>query len=445
MSKIPNIIQRRELDPLMLKASNIIKHYKKAANCAVTLMKPDGDTGSVLFCPLCKQCALQKTQNGERACHPIHMEAVKEARILGGSNIYLCPYSLIFWASPFYAGERFAGALISGGIPKTVKNSNRVKALANMLLIYAEKISSISYIQKNITMKTEFNNRHPDHDITSGVGTEINQIIDNNVCSTDMERILLASLRRGDNVEAREKLRMLLNTQYQEVRHNLPAFRLKAIELVVLLSRAVSDHYEINNNTILETNNRYLELIEKSQDFNGITEILISFIENISEKIFSFQGVRHFSAIRKAERFIWENYTRKISLREIAGVSGLSAPYFSTIFKEEMGENLSNFINRLRVEKAATVLINSNMPISEISKNCGFEDQSWFSKIFKGYTGLTPGKYRDRGMDSGGMDAAAWIPKNVFPVYQLRRQFNIDAGYVKTGNFHERKKKQPAI
>ena len=121
----------------------------------------------------------------------------------------------------------------------------------------------------------------------------------------------------------------------------------------------------------------------------------------MSEKIFSFNGVRHFPALRKAERYIWDNYTRKISLREIAKASGLSAPYFSTIFKEEMGENLSDYLNRLRIEKAAALLLTTNMSIGEIAKTCGFEDQSWFSKIFKNNTGYTPGKYRDQGSISG--------------------------------------------
>jgi len=114
-------------------------------------------------------------------------------------------------------------------------------------------------------------------------------------------------------------------------------------------------------------------------------------------KIFSFQGIRHASALRKAERYIWENYTRKISLKEIADASGLSAPYFSTVFKNEMGENLSNYLNRLRVEKALMMLGETDSPINKISADCGFEDQSWFSKVFKSYTGISPYEYRKNG------------------------------------------------
>jgi AraC-like DNA-binding protein len=85
-----------------------------------------------------------------------------------------------------------------------------------------------------------------------------------------------------------------------------------------------------------------------------------------------------------------------VSLGEVAAISGLSAPYFSTVFKEEMGENLSTYLNRLRVNRAAALLRETNLPLSDIAGSCGFEDQSWFSKIFKTYTGRSPGKFRDR-------------------------------------------------
>jgi len=117
----------------------------------------------------------------------------------------------------------------------------------------------------------------------------------------------------------------------------------------------------------------------------------------MSSGIFFFQGIRHASVLRKAERYIWANYTRKLSLEEIAKASGLSPPYFSTIFKEEMGENLSSYLNRLRVERAVSMLTETDKQLHEIASLCGFEDQSWFSKIFKSFTGMSPGKFKKNG------------------------------------------------
>jgi AraC-like DNA-binding protein len=144
----------------------------------------------------------------------------------------------------------------------------------------------------------------------------------------------------------------------------------------------------------LDANNRYFRCIQDAKNIEELTDTLHIIVERMSSQIFSFQGMCHASALRKAERFIWENYTRKISLQEISAAAGLSAPYFSTIFKEEMGENLSSYLNRLRVEKARHMLAETDFTLNEIASSCGFEDQSWFSKIFKSFTGISPGKYR---------------------------------------------------
>ena len=393
MSKLPNIIQRRELEPVFVKALKVVKHYEKAANCAASVTGPDWDSQADHFYSICRQC---KKNKSEKNCSCLHMEAIGKARKLGGSYIYVCPGDLVFWTSPFYSGERYAGSLFSGGVKSAGENSGKVKALANMMLICADQISGMSFVQKSITSWIE----KPGNADISGETRKKQPVNEKNsvnaASSTDMERRLLACLRRGDNIEGRKVLLSLLHIQYLELNENIPAFRLKAMELAVLLSRAAADLDE-KDDTILDASSRCLKKIEESKGFEEIAEILTVITENMSGKIFSFHGVRHFAALRKAERYIWENYTRKISLKEIACASGLSAPYFSTIFKEEMGENLSNYLNRMRVEKAASMLLASDLPISEVASACGFEDQSWFSKIFRNNTGLTPGKYREQG------------------------------------------------
>ncbi|MDR2965190.1 MAG: helix-turn-helix domain-containing protein [Treponema sp.] len=391
MSKLPNIIQRRELEPLLHKANKIARHYEKSTNTAVFVIKPNYSLDMNLFNFFCKYCKKEIDNDGKNVCALMHLRSVDKAKELGSSNIYLCPNDLVYWTSPFYSGERFAGALLSGGIKETSKNSNKIKALVKMMKICADQISGKSFTQKNIE-EIPYNS---DIFLNSGEYSPEDEI--NEAFSLDMERMLLANLRRGDTVEARKLLIKLVNIRFNEAKSNLPAFRLRALELAVLLTRATSNPDDINDNAILEVNSRYQKKIKESTSLGEIESILTDITDKMSERIFSFHGVRHFPALRKAERYIWDNYTRKISLREIAKASGLSATYFSTIFKEEMGENLSDYLNRLRIEKAATLLITTNKSISEIAKICGFEDQSWFSKIFKNNTGYTPGKYRDQG------------------------------------------------
>ena len=445
MSKAANIIQRRDLDPVLTKAGEVLRYYEKAADCIVSLLGADcaavessKHPKAILFCTLCKHYNQHSGQMGpdEYPCTALHCNAVQEARRLGGSYVYTCPIGFIFWTSPFYFGERFAGALMSSGIlaverrqaierifdickgeisRKKIewylegipqKTIEQVKALAQMMLICAEQISGTEGRQAlSPEVPPAPRPAGEEGQASSGKTGMMNE----NTCPQDQERMLLASLRRGDNDEAHRILRELLNLLYASSGGNFDHFKLRAIELVVLLSRAAAAPGNDGDVNVLEENNRYLKKIEESRTLEDITGNLNTIINRMGGNIFSFQGIRHASALRKAERFIWEHYTRKISLREIAGVSGLSAPYFSTVFKEEMGENLSNYLNRLRVEKAAAMLRETEMPISEIALACGFEDQSWFSKIFKNYMNCSPGKFREQGAQGPHGETALWM------------------------------------
>ncbi|MDR1618839.1 MAG: helix-turn-helix domain-containing protein [Treponema sp.] len=437
-----SIIGRRELEPLRLKARELLNFYEKAADCIVQVLGQDGrplesrHPKDLFFCELCKKYQKDGKVCGknEYPCTRMHLGAIEESQKVGGSYIYTCDIGFIYWVSPIYSGGRGAGVLISSGVlaierEKAVENVYRacggkisrgevegylaefprksyeeVKALAQLMQICADRISGskedymeirkrIARQESNLSGQIRLIKSHRN---TGNAGSGY---------PLDKERMLLAALRRGDNDAGRKILAELLNILYVTAPGNFEFFQFRAIELVVLLSRAaVSADFSrdksgnaIDDRAILEANNRYLKKIEDSRNIKELIDILHVIMERLAGKIFSFQGIRHSSALRKAERYIWENYTRKISLQEIANASGLSAPYFSTIFKNEIGENLSSYLNRLRVEKAATMLAETGMTLSEIAAACGFEDQSWFSKIFKSFTGTSPGKYREKG------------------------------------------------
>jgi len=409
-----NIIQRRDLEPLWAKATEVVQHYEKASNCIAAVIGPDYVTANysknpkaLLFCSLCKRYYrfAHQLPSNQHPCSAMHLGAIQEGRKLGGSYVYTCPLGFFFWTSPFFSGERFAGAMTSSGaiavdkqlvmdrlfnvcrreisraemahflddVPE--KSAADVKALARMMMLCTEKISCRESYWDDLM---EPNNKQ--------------RCQSNNM---DLERLLIAGLRRGDMAEAQNIMRTLLNSSSIIGNNDPERLKLKAIELIVMLSRTEANSE--NNEELLDANNRYLKRIEDSETAEDVAKNMNLILDGLAGKFFSFQGVRHASALRKAERFIWGNYTRKISLKEVATVSGLSAPYFSTIFKDEMGENFSNYLNRLRVEKASLMLRETESSVSGISAACGFEDQSWFSKIFKSHTGVSPCEYRKQG------------------------------------------------
>jgi AraC-like DNA-binding protein/ligand-binding sensor protein len=416
-----SIINKREIEPLLDKARDLIKTYEKALGCTVMIVDQYGCSArnpgyrrAVSFCSLCKKCSPvpEQWQGEAYPCTDMHLEAINKSRRLGGAYIYTCRLGFVYWTSPVYSGGRYAGSLVAGrilgierdkaeekifaicgkimsredirGLLKTVPvlTCREIKAQAQLLLICARKISEGG----------ENDAGQDGHRRLLSAETPA-QADPNGLL--EKERVLLASLRRGDNTAAIKILDGMLRELNAAHSGDYEMVRTRSIELVVFLSRAaLRTGREFS---LLDANARYFKWIHEARNIKELSESLRTIMEQMAGHIFFFRGIRHASALRRAVRFIWANYTRKLSLREISAASGLSAPYFSTIFKEEMGENLSAYLNRLRVEKAAAMLTETELPLQIISQNCGFEDQSWFSKIFKHFTGLSPGKFREQG------------------------------------------------
>ena len=98
---------------------------------------------------------------------------------------------------------------------------------------------------------------------------------------------------------------------------------------------------------------------------------------------------------RKAKQFIDRNYMNEdVSLRTVAAAVGLSPSYLSALFKKESGENLSEYLTRVRIHHSKELLCCTSKLISEIAYDVGYRDYRYFSQIFKKHTGLTPRQFQ---------------------------------------------------
>ncbi|NLC67539.1 MAG: helix-turn-helix transcriptional regulator [Clostridiaceae bacterium] len=100
--------------------------------------------------------------------------------------------------------------------------------------------------------------------------------------------------------------------------------------------------------------------------------------------------------IVEAKRYIYENLSYKITLEDISDHLHLNPNYFSGLFRKKTGKTFSDYIVEIRMEKARELLINPEYSIKEIATKVGYDDYSYFCKIFKSREGVTPLKYRSR-------------------------------------------------
>lgn len=100
-----------------------------------------------------------------------------------------------------------------------------------------------------------------------------------------------------------------------------------------------------------------------------------------------------YEIIERAIRYINENLSSDLSLDAVASYSSLSPVYFHNCFKAATGKTLREYVEEQRIIKAANLLITTDSTLTEVSYECGFSSQSYFSYAFKRKMKMTPREY----------------------------------------------------
>jgi AraC-like DNA-binding protein len=99
-------------------------------------------------------------------------------------------------------------------------------------------------------------------------------------------------------------------------------------------------------------------------------------------------------AVRKALLYIEKNYTEPLTLQLVAQINGMSKYHFSRVFKEETGYTFKAYVNRRRIEGAKYFMEHEQKNVSEAAFTVGYNDLSYFSRLFRKLEGLSPSEYR---------------------------------------------------
>ena len=133
------------------------------------------------------------------------------------------------------------------------------------------------------------------------------------------------------------------------------------------------------------------------------TELLIFFKNRLSECaafICNSKEEKENPLIKKVFVYIQEHIAENFSLDDAASFAGVSSFYLSKLFKEETGETFINYVTDRRLEKGRIMLCETELSIKEISAEIGYNDQNYFSRIFKNKFGISPTDFRNTNRNS---------------------------------------------
>ena len=133
--------------------------------------------------------------------------------------------------------------------------------------------------------------------------------------------------------------------------------------------------------------------INAAKTLYALKEIIVSVLKDIITRISEHNQVNHL--IKTAIDYIHHHYKDNINLKTAADELFITPAYLSVLFKQETRENFINYLNKFRIEQAKNLLQDIGMKNYQIAFETGFQDEKYFYKLFKKYTGLTPNQYRD--------------------------------------------------
>jgi len=166
------------------------------------------------------------------------------------------------------------------------------------------------------------------------------------------------------------------------------------ITLITLVSRA-SIEGGLNEEIAFSLHDNFIQQLEELNRLDNVRLLAGDILYTFANKVKQIKEERYSKTIINCKDFIYEHIYEEISHDDIARKVNLSPKYLSVLFKKEVGITVSDYIQQSKIEEAKKLLAYSKTSISEICVLLNFNDQSYFTKVFKKVVGVTPKKYRD--------------------------------------------------
>jgi two-component system, response regulator YesN len=124
-------------------------------------------------------------------------------------------------------------------------------------------------------------------------------------------------------------------------------------------------------------------------------EALYTLTDQVLDGIRNERSLMNNDLVQKLKKYIYAQYDQDICISGLAQELGYSPNHVGAAFKKETGQTIHDFWHTVRIEKAKTLLKKKNLLISEAAVRVGYNDQYYFSNVFKRYTGVSPKTYRN--------------------------------------------------
>lgn len=436
---------------------NLLLLYTTFTKYAAEFMtEQTAETDAVTFCGRRTEfCSLlRSTQEGEARCCEQMLKAGKQALDLGEPYIYVCHAGLVEWAVPVLRKGQYQGAIVSGRVLMCEPDADAIEEIINkpreleidrqkleqvirqIPIISAERVQAAAQLLFQMTCYTMGADAlllQKQRKIWQKRGAlaeaisqrKVSQMRDLSFCASENtaektaekepvyyhplkrtdqtpssthlsmqhERKLIGYIRLGEREKVKKFLNHVLGGIFLDRDNDLAMIKIRLLELLTGMCRvglqAGAPAERITEQYFMAVND-----LQQAVDDDVIYSWTMDIFDKMMDVIYISRDNAEYNSVRQVIEYLQEHYNQDLTLDDVARKVHISPSHLSRLFKDELGMTIIDYLTDIRIAAAKQMLENSDLMVKEIAEKVGYQEASYFTRVFKKNTGVSPAEYR---------------------------------------------------
>ncbi|MDY0042085.1 MAG: PocR ligand-binding domain-containing protein [Desulforhabdus sp.] len=414
--------------------SRILDSYREAIKLEVRLFQVEDEEGVRSIeghgHPFCY--TIRTSMTGRKKCLKDVNRAIQISLKTGEPYIFQCHAGVIEFTAALMDAENNAAAFVCGpvllrhldsyteqhflsrmeGLPLDkavlmkllttipVRSERKVQAAADLLFLIASYFSRIDLLARHQQLEISRQQSLLAEEIFLGkILQSDDYVLPSQPVHTGgsfyKEKELIDLIKIGDRKKAKALLDEILGPALFRSNEHLGILKARALEVVFVIARAAVEA-GANLEEILGFKYQCVQNLSKDDGQETLYYFLMKAFDQLFACIYQNRNIRHTAVFTKAKEYIWKNYNQEISLRGLADAVGMNPYYLSHLFRKEMGTSFQQYLTSVRISIAKSLLQQTDKSMIDICLEVGYQDPSYFAKIFKRNEGVQPTEYRKK-------------------------------------------------
>ena len=368
---------------------------------------------------LCSHLSVYSVKNS--GCRKLLTFAGEFSSRLGEPYIFLCKAGFSNIAVPVILSGEFKGYAVAGPFimkklrGSTMKNlygMNRIQEdekaaigslIDGMKVFTSQEVTSLSLLFYDCVLSSLvqasdytilYSKNEEQKTISQKIRNAKNEAILSSVFTKEAEREMVEYILGNDTESASRMIRRILDRFSVVAVGNLDEIKTLSLWATATIVKDLTSEINVRFGDDLDVDIDIINRISEADSLEELNNAFMYIVEYVSSDLVSSIYTGSSLLISHALKYIKDHFKGKLNLKDMCSDLHVNPTYFSYLFSREMGMTFIDYLTDIRLNFARELLNSTNLSILDIAVSSGFENQSYFTKVFKAKLGMTPREFR---------------------------------------------------